>query len=172
MTEQKLLAAKQMIAEGHSIRAAARAVGCSHTALRYRLQPETRASKRSYDKSYGKEWYQQNRERKLAQTAVRQKNNPVERAASVGKTRAKRLGRLPSWLTPEQLLEMRAFYQKAWDLTQETGVLHEVDHIYPLKGETVSGLHVPSNLQVLTRSENCKKGNSMPETGQNAEVSR
>jgi hypothetical protein len=39
---------------------------------------------------------------------------------------------------------------------------HEVDHFYPLQGETVSGLHVESNLQYLPTVTNRQKGNSIP----------
>ncbi len=55
--------------------------------------------------------------------------------------------------------KIRQFYALAKELTERTGVEHEVDHIYPLQGETVCGLHVETNLQILTKTANRAKGN-------------
>ena len=52
-----------------------------------------------------------------------------------------------------------AFYKEAKRLTRETGIVYTVDHIIPIKGEFVTGLHVASNLQILTLRDNCRKGN-------------
>lgn len=55
--------------------------------------------------------------------------------------------------------EMRKFYELAEERFLETGIKHEVDHIIPLAGKNVCGLHNEFNLQVLTKDENRKKRN-------------
>jgi 5-methylcytosine-specific restriction endonuclease McrA len=67
--------------------------------------------------------------------------------------------RTPCWLTFEHLKQIELLSIEALRLTQTTGVRHEVDHIIPLRGQSVSGLHVPWNLQIITKSENASKRN-------------
>ena len=71
--------------------------------------------------------------------------------------------RRPSWLTDEQKAEITAFYAEAIRISRETGVKHHVDHIVPLRGKGVTGLHVPWNLRVIPASVNRSKKNNMPE---------
>lgn len=66
-----------------------------------------------------------------------------------------RRGRIPKWLELEDVL---AFYETA----NKFGMA--VDHIVPLNGKGVCGLHVPWNLQLLTKSANSPKGSRLPET--------
>jgi hypothetical protein len=73
--------------------------------------------------------------------------------------RAAKLQRTPKWLTKEHKKEIKAIFALRKELSESTGKHHEVDHIVPLQGETVSGLHVPWNLRVVTRFMNRSKGN-------------
>lgn len=55
---------------------------------------------------------------------------------------------------------IKALYAEARRLSAVTGTKHEVDHIIPLQGQKVCGLHVPWNLRVITKAENVRKHSS------------
>ena len=74
-----------------------------------------------------------------------------------------RLDHAPPWLTKEHWREMARFYERAQQVTLATGVMHVVDHIWPLKGARSCGLHVPWNLQVVTHQFNLIKSKKEPE---------
>lgn len=57
----------------------------------------------------------------------------------------------PNWANQEAF---KAIYEEARRLTLASGVPHEVDHIVPIQGRKVCGLHVEYNLQILTKCEN------------------
>lgn len=83
-------------------------------------------------------------------------NNLEYYAARRAQRRATKLERTPAWVSKSS---MDGMYGLARKITELTGVQMEVDHIVPLQGESISGLHVPWNLQLLTQTENRKKGN-------------
>ena len=71
---------------------------------------------------------------------------------------ARKSQQCPVWLTEADHAAILSFYTKCKELSIN-GATYTVDHIVPLHGKNVSGLHVPWNLQILTRSENASKGN-------------
>jgi hypothetical protein len=84
--------------------------------------------------------------------------HPEKLRARDAKRRAQKLHACPSWA---DLDAIEAVYAEAQRLTRETGILHHVDHIYPLISPYMCGLHVPENLQVLVGTENLSKGNKI-----------
>lgn len=70
-----------------------------------------------------------------------------------------RNNRNPEWLSDEDKWIITEIYRLADQRTEVLGYKWEVDHIIPLKGKQVSGLHVPANLQVVPAEYNRSKGN-------------
>ena len=77
------------------------------------------------------------------------------------KYKIRKLKAFPKWLSEEQLNQIKQFYELAKECEILTGDKYHVDHIVPLKGKNVCGLHVPWNLQVLPADVNLKKGNRL-----------
>jgi hypothetical protein len=88
-----------------------------------------------------------------------QKNNLHIFAKAKAKRKAAQLKRTPSWLTDDDYWMMEQAYEVAALRTKLFGFVWHVDHIIPLQGKHVSGLHIPYNLQVIPGVENIRKGN-------------
>ena len=106
-----------------------------------------------------KTFSQENKEFLKAYDSKRAKDNPQKYAAKAAKRRAVKLLATPKWLNKTHFNQIQIFYDSAAALTKEFGIPMEVDHIVPLQGENVSGLHVPWNLQVIPEYDNLSKGN-------------
>jgi hypothetical protein len=79
--------------------------------------------------------------------------------ARTRKRQAAKLQRTPAWLTESDHKVIWGFYEVAAMLTKHNAEPWEVDHKIPLQGKLVSGLHVPSNLQLMRSFDNRSKAN-------------
>lgn len=88
-----------------------------------------------------------------------QRNNLPIYAKIGAKRRAAKLHRTPAWLTPDDHWMIEQAYELAAVRTKMFGFVWHVDHIIPLQGKLVSGLHAPNNLRVIPGAENIRKSN-------------
>lgn len=140
------------------------------------LSDECSECKRAMDREYASRhreeakarasvWYYQNKDNPEVKEKRKQyeKNwrteNSDKHCAKETKRRASKLKATPSWLSKEQLKQIEIEYSLSKWCSEVTGVTYHVDHIVPLKGKLVCGLHVPWNLQVIPASVNLSKGN-------------
>lgn len=89
------------------------------------------------------------------------KDNKGKVNSYTAKRRSALWDRIPNWLSNEQRFDISQYYIDASYLSHYTKVKFHVDHIIPLRGKDVSGLHVPWNLQIITSEENLAKGNKL-----------
>lgn len=94
-----------------------------------------------------REWALANKDSRKKTSKKYYENNKAKYAAWVRQRQAAQLKRLPLWANKK---EISLFYRD-----KPAGM--EVDHIIPLRGKNVSGLHVIENLQYLTMEQNRRK---------------
>lgn len=116
-------------------------------------------------------WYAANKERRRAYDERRRaekrelyraaskrnrQRRPDQKAAETGLRRKRSRHATPAWADRKAI---KALYLQARIKTRETGQPWHVDHVIPLRGKTVCGLHVAENLCVVPAAENLRKGN-------------
>jgi hypothetical protein len=84
--------------------------------------------------------------------------NKTSYVAARARRRAAQTNATPSWLTAIDKAQIQEMYDVLVARETQIGVKHHVDHIIPIMGKNVSGMHVPWNLQVITATENLSKG--------------
>jgi len=105
-------------------------------------------------------FHNRNKTKRAAQHADWAQRNRDKRNASTAKRKAAKLRATPKWVNWRKV---HAIYREARRLQDFTGVPMHVDHIIPLQGENVCGLHWEGNLQIIPASENCAKFNKWNE---------
>lgn len=102
------------------------------------------------------EWDAANRDKvhdQYLRNYARNKGTFIKNALKRSKIKAQAI---PKWFDNDAV---NAIYIEAQRLTQEYGIQYHVDHIVPLNGKKVCGLHIFDNLQILTAEENLRKSN-------------
>jgi hypothetical protein len=138
-----------------------------NAAKRYAIQPEP-------IKEASRVWFKNNKVRRratrrtayaenpkkfLQRNAAWHRKYPAKNTAKTQRYKTRKLKAYPRWLTKEQEISILEIYTQAKRLSLLIGLRYDVDHIVPLAGNNVCGLHVPWNLQILPAWENRSKSN-------------
>lgn len=111
----------------------------------------------NYEEIYNrhKEWVSNNKEANREHKKKWVKENPEKIRAKDAKRRCAKLNATMEGYDKE----LNEIYEDCYMISLVMGDYYEVDHIVPLQGKNVCGLHVPWNLQILHRTKNRSKGN-------------
>jgi len=99
---------------------------------------------------------------KVKEINRKSKSNRRAKATAAERERyALKLKAMPKWLSKEDKQKIELFYECAKETSEKAGFNCNVDHIAPLKGKSVCGLHVPWNLRIVSQSYNSIKHNNL-----------
>ena len=104
-------------------------------------------------------WKKANPERVAEVSRKTRLKNKARVLATKAKYRESKRNKTPIWVDKEHLWLIKQAYELAILRTKQFGFLWHVDHIIPLNGKIVSGLHVIENIQVIPAAENLLKNN-------------
>jgi hypothetical protein len=116
------------------------------------------------NRAKARDWRLANPERYAATKRAHYVANKTKYLARARRHKAALLRATPVWADLEAIND---FYREAARVTRETGIPHDVDHVIPLQGKNVCGLHVETNLQVLPRAANRRKWNTLDDGAEN-----
>jgi hypothetical protein len=125
------------------------------------LTEEQIKKRNEYQRLYASKWLSEHPEAYISRQIYKKtwvKNNPEKVLANKAKRRSSEIKRTPSWLNAGHWFEIESIYAYCASL-RYIGLDYHVDHIVPLQGKNVSGLHMPWNLQIIHATENFQKGN-------------
>lgn len=189
----KIISKQEAVAQGLTSYFTGKACKHGHIALRHvwnsgcsecsRLREPTKSARRrtlhpEKIKEYKRRDYEKRKAKVLASCARYRKENKEARnkyfrqykkehsglvAASNKKRDLAKKNRVPKWLTSDDVWIIKEIYALAALRTKLTKVRWHVDHIVPLQGRMVSGLHTPANLRVVLGKDNLTKSNNLVE---------
>lgn len=114
-------------------------------------------------RAYSIDYYKKNTEKIKAKSALYQpiwrSKNPGKSLALIRKYQISKINACLPWVNMQDIEEI---YKKASEIRKKGNDVH-VDHIVPLRGKTVCGLHVPWNLRIIPAKDNMKKNAKMPQ---------
>ena len=125
-----------------------------------KLQVQKRLDNPGIEAEYKKQYRLDNPEKCREYDRKHKLLNPDKVTHDAAKRRAAKVSRVPKWSTPQDLADIRSIYKACKKISDKTGIKHHVDHVIPLRGKIVSGLHVPSNLQIIPDYLNLQKSNT------------
>lgn len=111
--------------------------------------------------AYNAKWYQEHKDYANEYAKTYKKTNKGIINNINANRRSATITRIPIWVSDVGKQYIKALYMLANLQSKLTGEKWHVDHVLPLKGKTICGLHVPLNLRIIKAIDNLKKGNRL-----------